>query len=405
MQKLHREDVDTRSKIELSVAALYVSIIAFLVLGCLLRPDIFWDGVVWKYFWGPIESDAGLTTESTSDYNWVDTLTYGITLALSAYFIHRLFVKLDLRVGTRFFLALSPVILIGPSARVLEDMELFEQPLEYLFISPIIYIFLGVLTLATILAARAIERSKNDNDRASWLFLMIPGLTVSLFVSAFPEQLQGDISIIPILLITLGAAFVHRRVNSGYGWEGMVGTFWAQIMLFVVYMYVLWGSKGEWYEGYVTENGTPDTALAGGVGVIVLVLLFTLATYFLLKISSKKWSSLGAVLVPVNIMIIGGHMLDASATFVGIDFYGYTEKHVLPEMLMRWLSSTGFPYPGMVMYPLKLAFLIPALYFIDVRMEKGPEETPHLVALVKLAVLVLGFAPGARDIIRLSLGV
>jgi uncharacterized membrane protein len=54
---------------------------------------------------------------------------------------------------------------------------------------------------------------------------------------------------------------------------------------------------------------------------------------------------------------------------------------------------------------LKLLFLIPAIYYMDVIMKEEAEENPHLLALVKLTILILGAAPGARDIIRLALGV
>ena len=101
----------------------------------------------------------------------------------------------------------------------------------------------------------------------------------------------------------------------------------------------------------------------------------------------------------VNMMIIFGHMLDASATFIGIDRYGYVEKHVLPQTLMDLFGTAA------VMYPLKLAFLLPALYIMDVGMEEEAKENPHLMALVKLTILILGFAPGTRDVIRLALGV
>ncbi|MEA3557704.1 MAG: DUF63 family protein [Candidatus Thermoplasmatota archaeon] len=397
--------MDRRAKIELTVAGLFASAVIIIAIACFIRPDIFWDRFVWKYFWGPIEADAGMTTETTADYNWVDTLTYGVTLALSAYLIHRLFVKKDMRVGTRFFLALSPIILIGPATRVLEDMELFNHPLEYLFISPIIYIFLGISTIFSIMVAFRIERSGKDRKRASWMFLMIPGLIVSLILSAFPQWVQGDPSIVPILLITLITAFIHQRTAKDYRWEGLVGTFWVQILLFTGYMYILWAWKGDWYDEYSLSSGAPDTAFPAGAGIIALVIGTTAGVFILTYLASRRWSSLSGMIIPVNIMIVGGHMLDASATFIGIDVFGYTEKHVIPEALMGWLDSTGFPYPGMVMYPLKLAFLIPALYYMDVKMAEESRENPHLMALVKLTILVLGFAPGARDIIRLTLGV
>lgn len=397
--------LSSRAKIEIAIAGIYASIISIVLIGCLIHPELFWDRLVWKYFWGPIEADAGFTTETTADYNWLDTMTYAITLALASYYIHRLFVKMDLRVGTGFFLALSPIILIGPLARALEDMEFFNRPLQYIFISPVIYIFLGILTLITILVAHRIENLGRGSDKASWLLLMAPGLAVSLIITAFPGWVEGTVSIIPILLITLASAYIHKKISRDLKWELLVGTLWAQILLFIVYFYIIWGTGGEWYRSYSDASGSPDTAFPGAVGIILLVLGTTIGTCILVKLLSRRWQSIGGILVPVNIMIIGGHMLDASATFVGLDFYGYTEKHVVPENLMMFADSAGFPYPGMVMFPLKLLFLLPALYYMDVKMREETKENPHLMALVKLIILVLGFAPGARDIIRIALGV
>ncbi|HHD16671.1 MAG TPA: DUF63 family protein, partial [Euryarchaeota archaeon] len=131
--------MERRNIVESLAAGLVISYFLILFIGCLLWPGLFWDRFVWRFYWGPIVADAGGNAGSiTSSYNWVDTLTYGAVLAVSAYFIHRLFVRLKLRMDLDFFLAMIPVILIGPSARVLEDMELFNEPLRYIFISPLI---------------------------------------------------------------------------------------------------------------------------------------------------------------------------------------------------------------------------------------------------------------------------
>ena len=114
---------------------------------------------------------------------------------------------------------------------------------------------------------------------------------------------------------------------------------------------------------------------------------------------SKKSDRIARVFNGVNMMILGGHMLDASATYVGIDHFGYIEKHKLPSIL---IENTG---TAAVMYPLKVLFIIPALYMLDVVMEDDKRENVHMMALVKLTILILGFAPGCRDLLRLLLGV
>ncbi|MGA1793476.1 MAG: DUF63 family protein [Thermoplasmatota archaeon] len=399
--------MDRRTRLELIVMGILISALIVVIVGCILFPDTFWDKFVWKYYWGPIVADAGGDAgDITPDYNWFDTLTYGIILAVSAYFIHRLFVKLDIRVGTGFFAAMSPVIVIGPAARVLEDMELFNEPLQYIFISPIIYIFLGLATFGTVFLAYFFETRGARGSIAAGVFLFLPGLIVSLVISSFPSWLNGNIPVYPFLLITIGVVILHRVLRSRR-WETTVGLFWLQGMLFSGVMYAIWLLKGDWYDAYVAGNGgeEPTMHLLGGIGIIGLVILTTLIVMAGAKVAGKKNEKLLRLLIPVNGMIVIGHMTDASATFVGIDFFGYTEKHVVPSGLMKMLDSTGFPYPGIVMYPLKLAFLIPALYIMDISMEKESKENPHLLALVKLTVLVLGMGPGIRDLIRLSLGV
>ena len=150
--------METRRVFEIAVPVLILAFVIVVALGCIIFRDVFWDGFVWKYYWGPIVSDAGGDSGGiTSSYNWIDTLSYGLILALSAYYIHKLFVHLKLRTGLGFFLAMSSILLIGPSARVLEDMELFNEPLQYIFISPLIYIFLGICTLVTILLFLRLE--------------------------------------------------------------------------------------------------------------------------------------------------------------------------------------------------------------------------------------------------------
>ncbi|MBN1390952.1 MAG: DUF63 family protein [Candidatus Thermoplasmatota archaeon] len=399
--------MDRRTGLEIAFGGFIAGTVLIVALGCLLFPELFWDRFIWRYYWGPIVADAGGDAgDITSSYNLFDTLTYGLILAASAYYIHRSFHKLNLRIGTGFFLAMSPIIVIGPAARVLEDMELFREPLQYLFISPLIYIFLGLSTLCTVLLAWSMEHKGRRGEVASEIFLFTPGLIVSLTVSAFPSLFSGTVPVYPFLLITLLVVGLKHLIRDNR-YETTVGLFWLQVLLFVGYLYLLWTLKGDWYEGYAASRGgvEPDLQLLGGAGAIGLVLISTLMVTASLRAAGKWKEGFRRLINPVNLMIIGGHMTDASATFIGIDFHHYTEKHVVPSWFIENLSSMGFPYPGLIMYPLKLIFLIPALYLIDISMEKGSDESPYLVALVKLTILVLGVAPGVRDLIRISLGV
>ncbi|MDI9434964.1 MAG: DUF63 family protein [Euryarchaeota archaeon] len=105
---------------------------------------------------------------------------------------------------------------------------------------------------------------------------------------------------------------------------------------------------------------------------------------------SKKWSLLKD---KFNLSILLAHLLDASTTFIAVDYYGYAEQHVLPNALTQ-LADTAI-----IMYPLKIAVILPALYVIDTYVEDRTIRN-----MLKLAIFILGLAPGLRNFLSLSMG-
>ncbi|MCX6687987.1 MAG: DUF63 family protein [Methanoregula sp.] len=100
---------------------------------------------------------------------------------------------------------------------------------------------------------------------------------------------------------------------------------------------------------------------------------------------------------PLYITLLFSHMLDASATSYGIDMHpalSYVEQHVVGSNLIAW-THTAF-----VMFPLKLVVLFPAIYVLEMY---RPEADPDFWHLVLLAMIVVGLAPGIRDMTRMVL--
>jgi uncharacterized membrane protein len=104
----------------------------------------------------------------------------------------------------------------------------------------------------------------------------------------------------------------------------------------------------------------------------------------------------------VNISILFVHLLDASSTFIGIDWLNYYEKHVAPTFFID-LAGNFTSHPSLVMYPLKLLVFIPVLYMLDNQFETEKEK--KLIGIMKLAILVLGLSPAARNTLRILMGV
>ena len=96
----------------------------------------------------------------------------------------------------------------------------------------------------------------------------------------------------------------------------------------------------------------------------------------------------------MNFFILTAAVFDAASTFVGVEFYGYVEKHVVPNF---FFGIAGGPW---IMLPLKLAVVFLALYAID-----HIEEDTFFKNFVKFAILCVTLGPGARNTLRMMMGV
>jgi uncharacterized membrane protein len=125
---------------------------------------------------------------------------------------------------------------------------------------------------------------------------------------------------------------------------------------------------------------------------VILALLLTFIICFLSKFSL----STRIFREKANIAIIFGHMLDGSATFIGIDKYGFSEEHILPEILID-AAGTAF-----VMIPLKIVVVLGALYLLE-RWKEEEEGSDLYYRMVKFLFFIFGFGPGTRDALLLGL--
>jgi uncharacterized membrane protein len=102
-----------------------------------------------------------------------------------------------------------------------------------------------------------------------------------------------------------------------------------------------------------------------------------------------KFAAFRRLIPPSHAGILGAHFLDATATTFALLTFGYVEQHVLPRTL--------FPVLGFeTMFLLKTAVVLPVLWIVD----KYTEDRDFRNFL-KIVILILGLAPGLRDLIRL----
>lgn len=282
--------------------------------------DTLWQ-YIYKYYINGIVNDAS--------YNPVDTVTYAILLGISLFGVYKLLVKLKVEIDTRFIIAVTPYILAGSSLRVLEDSGVFSPPINYLFITPIIYFVIFAVTISILSLAIALERKGIIKDYH--IFFCAGGIAWTLVNIAS--------------LIVLGQV-QHLEYAAAILVMGLLST-----------------------------------------GVVYLVsskLNFTLLTNKL------------------NISILFTHLLDASSTYVGMDWLGYYEKHVVPTFFID-IAGKFTDHPALVMYPLKLLVFIPVFYMLDSQFDEDKDK--KFIPLMKLVIIVLGLSPALRNTLRILMGV
>lgn len=166
-----------------------------------------------------------------------------------------------------------------------------------------------------------------------------------------------------------------KNILSFYFWAGVVSVIVASLIL------VAWST---------THHGVD-------LSVLSIILLMAIAATTLVWAFMRYVCRWEYVRDPLYITLIFGQLFDASATSFGIDLHPalqYMEVHVVGSQLIN-LTGTAF-----VMFPLKLLVLFPAVYIMQLYRK---EANPAFWHLVLLAMIVVGFAPGIRDMVRMVL--
>jgi uncharacterized membrane protein len=111
-----------------------------------------------------------------------------------------------------------------------------------------------------------------------------------------------------------------------------------------------------------------------------------------------------AFATPVVLLAFYGQLVDGMASWIGVDIFGYSEKHVLSTLIMRFAGGDeGGSGGGWGFFAVKaLLALVVVLFFAEWRFE---HRYRHLRMLIILGLLTVGLAPGLRDLGRLMLGV
>jgi uncharacterized membrane protein len=362
----------------------FAAAVAALVVGSVVATERVYDQFIWKYFWGPVYSDAnnarcavltgdGIDLHATAaacraatgvvaetGYTTVSTVGYMLVLVFMLGGVYLLIDRLEVGGDRRLFLSLVPFMLFGGAVRVVEDATdaavaagvepVISYPLNVLFISPIIYVTVFLVTLGALLASMWLESQGTVRNRYRALAgfgLGILALTLAyLFTVAFTREY---VAFYPqILVVDVGLASV-----LAYGIYRVADRF--------------------------------EPAINAGTGVVGLGILWAHAIDGVANVVAADW-------LPEL-----GHPIEA-----------YGAKHVANRAIIDVTqaiqpasvsAAIGTSWPFLFV---KLGVALGIVWLFD---ERIFEESPRYAVLLLVAAAAVGLGPGTRDILRVTFAI
>ncbi|MFW6120442.1 MAG: DUF63 family protein [Petrotogales bacterium] len=387
--------------------SMFFTLFAVIIAGCFFAPSLFYDQWIWKYYWGPIVSDAAGHPVSwhgvyaQEGYTMVSEITYGIILIIALYIIYKLLKKFKIAIDWRFCLALMPYILFGPVSRVLEDADYFTEPFVYWFISPLIYVQIAAYALFFLVTGFYTQKlsKKKIDEKYKLLYPTFLLLGVAVLVTAIwglgakydvnPMELSIFFLVGCTALLPLAYNFSKQKIVT------VNTTLFSGGLLFLIPGLCL---IGRWIIGYQwsdTSGVRFDVfVLVGGVVALITALVYLI---------SRKYEKIAVYKEPLNLSIMVGHLVDGFTSYVSIydplkmGLPLYIEKHPASNILME-IWPPLFPI-------VKFLLIVFVIYIFDILYKEELKNYRTLVNLLKIGVLILGLSPGLRDLLRVTMGI
>lgn len=420
-----------RHRVALWAAGLTLPVLVVAV-GLVVRPDLFWDRFLWEHIWGSAVADAtqrGIATHNgitaTEDYTLVSEVVYGAIMAVALYGIYvHVIQRFQVQVDAWFVAAILPFILFGPVSRTLEDTSMFCRPggpglcdptiFAYLFISPFLYGVIAVFVLVFMVAGALLDRSAAAQQTRTLLMagLLFGGAAIYGLIHT---TMAGEFRVLAHPAVVFGCALVGLGVfhlAQRRGVNGVNASLAAGGLLFLLpglWMIGVWVAGAPW-SGTILGRMHLDAAPY----ILGLPLLAAVLVYAFGRVARARDARLAAYMVPLNLGLVYGHMLDGFASFIaicsnaastvctgatifGLSLPDYGEKHPVSAVLLTYLDGWLFPI-------IKFSLVLGIVWVLDIEYRKDLEKERNLGGLVKMAILILGLAPGLRDLLRLVMG-
>ena len=383
---------------------------------------------LYEYYLDPVLSESS----GDAGYNIANTLTYAIVLALFAVALSAWLRRLGLDHSDAMILALLPYVFWAVLGEVVEDASMFDDSLAPYFVSPGIHF----QTAAWVVIAGAFGyRIANDEsasgdealsrvDGAATILILTQiaiyyssiqagtvassegfdntAMLVCLLVALLLPTLMSDkhlerftLTQRCVFLVGLGGsiAFLGPLLSFGISNPDQV-TLWPLAV-------VIGAPAVLAYQMHQTGLPAAEELAEHDFVAGILPPGMTEDEYNDLKSADKdlieSLRNKAVMASPVVFLAVAGQLLDGLATGIGIEAFGYYEKHVFSAAIIEFFGSAY----GFSVVKLALGGLI--WYFFAIANFEHRQQ--HLRLLIAMAILTVGMAPGLRDVGRLAIGV
>ncbi|MEE3082623.1 MAG: DUF63 family protein [Candidatus Thermoplasmatota archaeon] len=418
---------DKLSGMERAAVALILGA-AILFLGAIIGENIAPDNAltenVQKNFLDPLNQDS---TQGDAGYNPVDTIAYSLLLVSFVVVISAWLRRLRIPARDASLLALIPWVVWAALGEVNEDGILFSERFGVFFVSPVVHFHVAAWVIFVGLMSYFANQSSTVGGRqavtqmAVMIFLFQAVIFLPQFMEFWTVDLSSPIVWAPLtgflLLIALHPFLTEctTPIEQGLIQVGIGGCFIQLAGWLSMYMDPLGGRTPSalwplavclliplaicialWFVGQSDRRELHHMGLEAGI----IPAGITLDDWEKQRSSTfERLESLTprAILgTPVVLLAMYGQMVDGLATFLGVDHFGYSEKHVLSQKV---IDLTGGAWGFAI-----LKFGIAALVWFLFASARFEQRHRHLRLLVLLCLLAVGLAPGLRDIFRLVVG-
>lgn len=321
-----------------------LAVIVVILIGIVVMPTLFYDQWIWKYYWGPVVADAA---GKPMFHNGIEA-NEGYTLVS------------EITYGIILVLALYAIYKLLKKLEITVDWRFALALMPYILFGPI---------------SRTLEDAGYFGEPLVYWFIS--------------PLIYLQIATYALFFLLLGY-YIEQKAKKQYLTVNNV--------LFLGGLFFLIPSLG-----LLVLQGLESNMVR--FDVFLLIIGFVILITGLVYLFAYRFRSNEKLVVyknPLNLAMLFGHLMDGITSYISIKdplCMGllYSEKHPASNFLLD-IWGPLFPI-------VKFLLIIAVIYVFDVLYKDELKNHLTLVNLLKIGILILGFSPGLRDLLRVAIGV